>query len=916
MMEVERKRSKGGFFQMFDWNGKSRKKLFSNNSELSEESKRGKRVENLVKSLPHTTEGDEYTSSNRQSGDFNSASSVTSDEGYGSRAPGVVARLMGLDSLPTLNISEPSSTPYSGSCSLRVSHYERSTPNLWNEYHQRTDYGNISNKLDRLSSNPIEPRFHKVQNRPIERFQTEILPPKSAKPIPITHHKLLSPIRSPGFMPTKNAAYIMEAAAKIIEASPQTTSKHKVPSFGSSSVPLKVRNLKEKIEAAHKVFRPQRPDEPSVTVAKPLKGQHKDKSHNKLDYTPTFRISRDSEKGSSNSSSNKGKSVSLAEQAMVNVQRKERSLSSGNSSSANQKERNDAKRKQFYRSKADMQVTVEKGTSANTTNNVLRQNNQKQNCISNRDYSTSKTSTLDQQGRKARSINGTNGLSRTINKVTINSDPQSRKTGCVATDTVKELPMSRRKNLPRKKRPINEDLPSGETLSDNSSINGSERSIKCNVTTDGHLNQDAEKMKTSMDVVSFTFTSPIKRSMPDIPSTGRVVEKSIFDSDPSGDNDLLFLKSSAFSSPGFKIIGGDVLSVLLEKKLQELTCKVESSNCNIIIEGTSASPISSLQNSVPSSGTVITTSVGHHKRLQVDLDKDISYCSGDFDHSSIDNLGLDLRRKWQLSEEIEEQNASGSSSSSESGIELDHQHPSPLSTLETVLTSGSCSDSRNGMKRFFLARDQEMLSWTPGSESLTEFGMELSDSASSKPVGEMGKKLLSRTSSSRDFKESINWEHDYVKMVLKDSELMFIEYALGQREKVLTLNSFNQLEHQNGTERNGEDYNKLEQKLLLDCVSECLELRCGQLLVGSCKGWVKWEKLIQKRGWLAEEVYKEILGWKSMEDIMVDDLVDKDMSTKYGRWLDFDLEVLEEGLEIEKSISTSLVDELVCDLLL
>ena len=119
-----------------------------------------------------------------------------------------------------------------------------------------------------------------------------------------------------------------------------------------------------------------------------------------------------------------------------------------------------------------------------------------------------------------------------------------------------------------------------------------------------------------------------------------------------------------------------------------------------------------------------------------------------------------------------------------------------------------------------------MLSWISGSESLTEFGMELSDSASSKSVGEMGKKLLTRTSSSIDFKESTNWELDYVKMVLKDSELKFIEYALGQTENVMTLNAFNQLEHQNGTERNGEEYNKLEQKLLLDCVSECLELKC------------------------------------------------------------------------------------------
>ncbi|KAK8542398.1 hypothetical protein V6N12_014995 [Hibiscus sabdariffa] len=815
-------------------------------------------------------EGDDYNgvSSNTRSADFSSASSVISDEGCGSRAPGVVARLMGLDSLPTPNVSELSSTTYSGSCSLRVSHYESSIPNLWNE-HQQMDYTDASNKLDRSSSNPIEPRFHKVQSRPIERFQTEILPPKSAKPIPITHHKLLSPVKSPGFIPTKNAAYVMEAAAKIIDVSPQTTSKLKVPSFGSSSVPLKIRDLKEKIEAAHKVSRPKRPAEPSQSAEKSLKEQHKGKSQNKSDCAPTLRISRDPEKGSFNSSRNKGKSVSHTEQARTNVRRKEGPFSSGNGSSAALREGN------VSRSWADMRKNVENVTSANRTNNVLRQNNQKQNCISGRDYSTSKTSTRDQQVTKARSLNGTVGLNRTMNKVTVNSESQSRNMGSLATGSSKELPMSRRKNLPRKKQPANEDLLSGKTVSDHSSMNGVERSIKCNVTTDGHSNQDAEKMKTSMDVISFTFTSPIKRRMPDGPSTSQVAEMSCsFDSDPSGDNDTLCSKSSGFSSLGLNTIGGDAVNVLLAKQLHELTYRVESSNCNILLEETSCSPASSQQNSVvPSS-----TSMGHHKRLALDLEKDISLSFDDFSCSPIDESELDWGRKWQLSEDFEDQNAS---SSNETGIELDIQQPIPLSTLELAVTSECFADSRDGTNGMMcLARDDEVLSSSPGIES-------------SQTLGET---VLTTTSNSTDFKESTNSELDYVKLVLKDSELKFIEYALGQTDNIMTQNAFDQLHHWNGTERHGEDHNKLELKLLFDCVSESLELRYGQAFVGSCKGWSKWGTLIQNRGWIAEELYKEISGWRNMSDTwVVDDLVGKNMNTKDERWLDFDMEAFEEG---------------------
>ncbi|GMJ11752.1 TON1 Recruiting Motif 7 [Hibiscus trionum] len=636
---------------------------------------------------------------------------------------------------------------------------------------------------------------------------------------------------------------------------------------------------------------------------KSLKEQHKGKSQNKSDYAPTLRISKDSEKGSCNSSRNKGKSVLLAEQARTNVRRKEGSFSSGNGCSTNPKEGNGANGRHSSRSRADMRKNVENGTSTNRTNHVLRQNNQKQNCISGRDYSTLKTLTRDQQVRKARSLDGTVGLNRTINKVTVNSESQSRNTGSSATGSSKELPMSRRKNLPRKKQLVNEDPLSGNTVSENSSMNGVKRSIKCNVTTDGRSNQDAEKMKTSTDIVSFTFTSPIKRCMPDVPSTSQVAEMSCsFDSDPSGDNDTLFSKSSGFPSLGLNTIGGDALNVLLAKQLHELTYRVESSNCNIILEETSCSPASSQQNSaVPSS-----TSMGHHKRLPVDLEKDISLSFDGFSCGSIDDSELDWRRKWQLSEGIEDRNASSSSSnSSETGIELDLQQPSPLLTLELAVTSECFADSRDDTSGMMCsARDDEVLSSSPGIES-------------SQTVGETDEKRLTATSSSTVFKESTNSELDYIKMVLKHSELKFIEYALGQTDNIMTPNAFDQLQHWNGTERHGEDHNKLELKLLLDCVSESLELRYGQVFVGSCKGCAKWGTLIQNKGWLAEELYKEISGWRNMADIsVVDDLVCKNMNTKDERWLDFDMEAFEEGLEVEKTIWTCLVDELVFDLLL
>ncbi|GLT60948.1 hypothetical protein SLA2020_336870 [Shorea laevis] len=902
-MEVEKKRSKGGFFHLFDWNGKSRKKLFSNHAELSEVSKHGKQVENVARPYPRLIDLDKSkaSSSYKESSEFTSASSVTSDEGYGTRAPGVVARLMGLDSLPTSNVPDPCSTPYLGSCSLRASHYETS-PSLWNGYNPM-EHSNMHHKFDVFSSNSSESRFHKVQSRPIERFQTESLPPKSVKSIPIANHKLLSAIKSPGFI-MRNADYIMEAAAKIIEASPQATTKNRVSSLRSSPVPLKVRDLKEKMENRDKTSRSQRPGEPRSS--KTIKGQQ-----GRSDYSPTprkLRTSRDFEKGISTSLGRERKSVSLAVQAKVNVQRREGSESSVFRSSLNQKEKKDIKAKHFSKSQTIMQMTLEKEASANGPNNVLRRNNQKQNCAPNKDSSFSKAAVSNQQGRKAKSINGTGptGLNRTGNKVTVNSE--TRKTVLVATDTKKELPLSRRKNLPGRKQPLNGNLHSEGIVSGSSSISKDKRSMKYNITIDRHMNWGAENMKTGMDVISFTFSSPIKRSMRSPYSSGQDTEKnSSFVTDSSGDSDQTCLGSSAFCSAGFNIIDRDDLSVLLEQKLQELACRIESSNCNVITENTSVGPASSLQDSAA------TSSVELDKGLQLSLDKDILYIPDDSDCSSNDNSGLDGKKKWQF-ETVKE--LDDSSNCTETITEFDQLHSSSVSLIESSAASRSCSDSQNGIKRSLLAPDHATSSWISSVESQVDGGTELSDTASSFSVGYIDEKHITQAFDSIDHTEPTNWERNYIELMLRNSDLMFIEFAIGHTNEVMVLDAFNQLDSENAKERNGEDYSKLYRKLLFDCVSECLVLRCQQLFVGTCKGWTRCTTLSRRREVLAEELCREISGLKSMGDVMVDELVDKDMSSQHGRWLDFDTEAFEEGVEIEKVILTSLFDELVSDFLL
>ncbi|WZZ52039.1 hypothetical protein YC2023_052146 [Brassica napus] len=235
---VERKRPRGAFLNLFDWPGKSRKKLFSSNtSQISEDSKQAK--ENVPNqsitqhSLFEVDQTVKNSTFNPRSDSSCCASSVTSDDGNVARAPSVVARLMGLECLPLPNVMErPGTDPY----------FLRSSRQTNTSDHQ----SDVS--LDHLDSRTSKgPR-----KRMIERFQTETIPPRTAKPISVTHSKLLSPIRNPGFVPSRNPACVMEAASRMIEPSPRMMARTRVvPSSDSSSpVPLRIRDLKEKLEAA------------------------------------------------------------------------------------------------------------------------------------------------------------------------------------------------------------------------------------------------------------------------------------------------------------------------------------------------------------------------------------------------------------------------------------------------------------------------------------------------------------------------------------------------------------------------------------------------------------------------------------------------------------------------------------------
>ncbi|KAJ6312370.1 hypothetical protein OIU77_013997 [Salix suchowensis] len=706
-MGIEKEESKsgggyvGGFFQLFDWTAKSRKKLFSSKSDLQELSKQGKGSDG---SLPRTRlrlmDDDDIGagSSIRGGSDYSCASSVTDDEGYGAGAPGVVARLMGLDSMPQFNFLETNSTPFFDTQSLRDAYRGTGNFDFYHD-HQITYSGNLLTKEDGPPRNLVKSKSQK----------------------------------SPGFIPSKTAAHIMEAAAKIIVPSPQAVTKATLPALGSSSLPLRVRDLKEKLEVAQKMPLKLLEDQLSRVLPKHLKGQSLNRSWNGSDDA-SYRVFSETDEDSS-SSKTKGKSISLAIQAKVNVQRREGLNASGSQGFVGQKEQAEVSSSQRFKSQPNFQKSSQKRSPIHKASGALRQNNQKQNCMMDKEKLPSKPLVSNLQGKKV-----------------LSGNPPARLRAFGSKNGFRKLALDLREV-------------------------------------------------------------------------------------------------------------GDALSTLLEQKLSELTKTVESSSSLSTFSsgGTAPRLHDNKDQSVPC------------------IDRSDNYYDCRF---STDPAALRLKRILQGVDEMD-----CSSKSNDSRQLLNCRRPSPVSVLEHSFSNESSSlDSMDsciteGSRHCSSIQVQEVHSLSSSKKfHFLDVDMELSDSASSSSAGTVDRKhanMLAVTGLAR----STNWKGD------KDT-----------------------------LESDGADA-RLERKLLFDCASECLDLRCRRHVSVGYKAWVKGTAMVRRKEWLGEDLCKEILEWSSMGDCMVDELVDKDMSSQYGRWLNFEVDAFEFGAEVESQVFNSLVNEVVADML-
>ncbi|KAM6546457.1 hypothetical protein CsatB_027193 [Cannabis sativa] len=114
----------------------------------------------------------------------------------------------------------------------------------------------------------------------------------------------------------------------------------------------------------------------------------------------------------------------------------------------------------------------------------------------------------------------------------------------------------------------------------------------------------------------------------------------------------------------------------------------------------------------------------------------------------------------------------------------------------------------------------------------------------------------------------------------------------------------------------GTDANKTENQyrvLLFDCLIECLESKYGEYTNSKLKAWTRFASCMN-REMIIGDLEKEMNKWTSLAGMLPEDIVEWEMSHGLGKWIDFDIEAFEGGDEVCSNIFQDLVDETLNEL--
>ncbi|TYG94394.1 hypothetical protein ES288_A11G185700v1 [Gossypium darwinii] len=942
----------GIFFQLFDWNKRfAKKKLFSRKLLPPTRTKASKSFggdEKMPKSKLHLI-------ADENSGGFPNVKkngkhfSSEVDQKHEMKAPGLIARLMGLESMPALNRDK----------SHKKSKILGSNPDVKDEKIVISQCGNSGKDLDLAkSSSKIEPRPQKIQKiepydrRMVTRFGAEALQIKSVLLRSKKHHhhhqKFVSPIKSPRISSARNASRtsrLIDAAAKILEPGLQATSKAKYTLAYPSPTSYSSKN--EVVTEA--IVSPDMLEQSAcnVSAGKSLVGPTSCKNcGNLLDVVESRAKLEDQqfvclssvpnfvdaslhglEKSWPRSSLilfDQGKEVTFQrshDQPLSFTGQEEDIVQSGNEPGTF---RRDA------RAQAQWHSTSQPGKFQKNEKPPVgfKLRNQSQNHTSlDRDRIPAKAKLSTLRSRKAASgANAVGGVkdfvalnrslsSHTRHRVPVKVDSSpidiERKSCSGQDDSLSQL------RSPVRKRRTHSVNGQAETEGFINPAIGKERNSKCKPVTRREVVHGAcsvdqtcsksrstcreagkgAKEKNDTDIISFTFSSPLKQKH-SISTELKDKRKDQNESIALQRSEMMENHYGETSLPKNLPLTGDALSVLLVQKLKELTSQEEDeqkTGCTLPKRSTAMilqELISALTSGKANSrnGHLFSSDIGSKTEAKAEgtLVGFTSY--GDhFSPGSV--LEASFSNDSCVSSSLDE--SLGHRLQPDSMGYL-YNEPQPMEPDADLLDSATSLDKVTNVSEMIIDLVHRIFVLM---HVVSNFAFGLSDD-----------KLI------------------HCKEVILKAELLFgnltpwdldgtDDFFLAPyiHEEVETLVAAMGVDFKSvlGIEQIKENYQL--RGFLFDCAIECIDSKYSRYCNSGFRAWGSLPYCMNS-GKLIRDVADEVRKWTKLAGMVPDELIEWEMSYSLGKWTDFDIEAYETGAEMGWDIVQTLVDEMVDDL--
>ncbi|KAL5726384.1 hypothetical protein ACHQM5_009430 [Ranunculus cassubicifolius] len=938
----------GIFYQLFDWNRRlAKKKLFSKKLLPPDRAKRAAKkfgVDDKLPTAKHLLIADENRGGfpiSKKSGADN-LSTGNGERSHEMRSPSLVARLMGLESMPAVRREKPKKALLSEFNGVhgRNPLYE-DNGRCCDDYGCDQDEFRLEKGHSKLDSRPQKLQKTGVfERRSVTRFGAEALQFRSplSRSKKQHHPKLVSPVKSPRV--GKGASRLMGAASKILEPGLQASNRAKCtltysPTFHISSRDDTSFHITSRDEAMAQeppcsALDDRRQASYYPSASKPLKEQSSCKScGNWLDVVESRPNVGEQVVGNTFSGLGLGSTTPLGpgrnkfkppesfplqgrDDVAFQYQGNRRSR---NNPSSEMKHVFQEYQEQYHTS--SHRVRYQANAAPSTARNLR---SKRQNQMLPKERSNMRPSMNNVNGRRdqcgSSSFDGTkdfvssnrNSVSRT--KISV----PSRVTNKCIVNTEKN-DSSRLGNSIRKKRPI-----TGSGQIENANINQSglrkQRDDRDDVIigrrlgASGHSkNQhlirkelpanaktDTANNQKDIGVVSFTFSSPMKQKSRSLTPT--------IGTEKSRDQKLTLDANKAKPlSHVAAHVRGDALGALLEEKLKELNCRdrdeLDSGDCP---PGRSTAAI--LEELIVALTAEKPVSVEDEDNCSIVLSQDDSSSCASQDPSN-DSQSARLATNQNVKAEAKPPMVF-------SGFPLggDSEYHSPGCVLDASFSNDSCfSESLDDYTGNKLCSESVESSYYQPQPS--EYDAELSDCATSICTSR------TRVIDSLDNIQSVG--EKFASEVIGNANLL-LRSLCDERDFPIVplLDNLEALSDAPWTTPNckmgfmGCNGNSLQRRFLLDSLVEYLDSKCDiywKSRFKSCPG----RRVEINEESLTREVHEEVQRWVDLTGNSSEEILEKELNCSSDKWMDIEVLGFGIGMKMESEIFQGLVDEMVIE---